>query len=272
MPMNLMWARKNGGARSRTPAARMNTPEVTQKLAADNIALVHHIARQFRSSTVSHEDMVGDGMVGLVEGARRFDESQGTKAATYLGYWIRARIFGALQKDAGVTTNAERQVFFRLRRAIRELESAGREPSPERIADHLGADLAAVTRLYQRMLRPDVRLDAPTASRGERDNAATVAETAADDAMRVSASAEDDYGAAQAASVSRAAIEAALARMPERDAIIIRLRFLSEHKATLQSVADLYGISRERARQLELRGLKRLRQLLIIGGVTGCPR
>jgi RNA polymerase sigma-32 factor len=271
--MNLMWARKCGGARSRTPAARLNTPEVTQKLAADNIALVHHIARQFHSSTVSHEDMVGDGMVGLVEGARRFDESQGTKAATYLGYWIRARIFGALQKDAGVTTNAERQVFFRLRRAMRELESAGREPSPERIADHLGADLAAVTRLYQRILLPDVRLDAPTASSRERgQNTATIAETAADDAMRVSASAEDDYGAAQAASIGRAAIEAALARMPKRDAIIIRLRFLSENKATLQSVADLYGLSRERVRQLELRGLKRLRQLLVIGGVTGCPR
>jgi RNA polymerase primary sigma factor len=232
---------------------------VVNRIASENIALVHHIARQFRSRTIEHEDLVGEGMLGLIEGAQRFDASKGSKVGTYLGFWIRARIFRAMQADAGATNEHERKVVFNIYKAVRKLEGAGLEASPENIAGQIGVAVEWVTKIFRRN-QAEVRLDANIRQDGR---SRTFAEVLGDPAMCTPASAEDDCLEAQAAAFDRESIERALGMMREREATILRLRFLSSEEGMhLQEIGDMWGISRERIRQLEKRALKRMRVLL----------
>jgi RNA polymerase sigma factor (sigma-70 family) len=126
--LDLSQARTRGGTRPRIDPSKFNPPDVVNRIASENIALVHHIARQFRSRTIEHEDLVGEGMLGLIEGAQRFDASKGSKVGTYLGFWIRARIFRAMQADAGATNEHERKVVFNITRPCASSKALGWRP------------------------------------------------------------------------------------------------------------------------------------------------
>lgn len=245
--------RENGDARA------------AHRLVESNLRFVVKIALEFRAYPVRRADLVQEGNLGLMHAVQKFDPAHGNRLITYAVHWIRAYMRAHVMRSWSMVTigrsRAERQLFFALRRAQahvaqRAPEMAGDGSSTaaaDRVAAHLGVDVQDVLDMQSRLSGHDASLDAPLG-----DDGPTLLEIRAGDGDPADATlARNELRAALGASVEEA-LEALDAR--ERD--VVRRRLLAEEDAdadTLVSIADDHGVSRERMRQLELRGLEKLR-------------
>ena len=233
--------------------------EAARRLVTANLRLVVKIAHEYRRAYRNVLDLVQEGNIGLMHAVKKFDPYRGVKLSSYAAWWIRAYILKFVLNNWRLvkigTTQTQRKLFFNLRKEIARLEQLGiTNPGPKLIAEGLDVPEHEVRSMQTRLAGGDVSLDAPV-----KDESA---------ASRIDFVSATEYGPDEAiadrefSTRVRAETEAFAATLTGRDREIFDLRTLAEEPLTLQQIGDRYGITRERARQLERRLMNRLRDHL----------
>jgi RNA polymerase primary sigma factor len=228
-------------------------PEAMQELVKRNLRFVISVAKKYQNRGLALTDLIGEGNIGLLTAARKFDPDQGVKFISYAVWWIRQAILASLARQ-GRTVRVPLNRTADLSRIIRTSEALRqelrREPTPEEVAKAVGLSLEVVTSLAS-LNYADVRLDAPLDLDGDRS---MIDRFVADDQADAEEQAMDKFLAEE--------IEHALSTLPPRDAKVLRLYFGLDggHEHTLEEIGAMLGVTRERVRQLRDRALKRLRE------------
>ena len=224
-----------------------------EKLARHNVRFVVSVAKKFQNRGVPLVDLIGEGNLGLMTAARKFDPDRGVKFISYAVWWIRQAILAALARH-GRTVRVPLNRTADLSRIIRTAETLRqelrREPTPEEIAGSTGLALDVVQALAA-LNTAEVRLDAPLDPEGDRS--------------LIDRFIADEQGDAEEQAMDRflsEEIESALRTLPPRDAKVLRLYFglAGGREHTLEEIGGMLGVTRERVRQLRDRALKRLRE------------
>ena len=232
--------------------------ESAHKLICANLRFVVKIANEYRGYGIKMADLVQEGNIGLMMAVKKFDPERGLRLITYAVWWIRAYIHNYIIKSWSLvkigTTQAQKKLFFKLnqtRAALHKL--AGREKTRE-IARELDVRDADVEEMALRMSARDTSLDLELV---EGDDY-TLMDSLADER----ASQEELLMQKEEQSQLLSQTQRALASLNEREKRIIEARILTDSPKTLQDLADEYGISRERVRQLEKNALNKIKPLL----------
>jgi len=226
--------------------------DAMQELIRANLRFVISVAKKYQNRGMALSDLIGEGNVGLLTAARKFDPDQGVKFISYAVWWIRQAILAALARQ-GRTVRVPLNRTADLSRIVRSAETLRKElerqPSPEEIAHATGLTVEVVQSLAT-LNSADVRLDAPVEGEGER---ALSDRFVADEATAPETLVMDQLLTEE--------IDRALKALPPRDAKVLRLYFgLNDGREhTLEEIGGLLGVTRERVRQLRDRALKRLR-------------
>jgi RNA polymerase primary sigma factor len=198
-------------------------------------------------------DLIGEGNVGLMTAARKFDPDQGVKFISYAVWWIRQAILAALARQ-GRTVRVPLNRTADLSRIVRTAETLRqelrREPTPEELSAATNLSLDVVQSLAA-LNTSEVRLDAPLDTEGDRS--------------LIDRFIVDDQNVAESQAIDRflsVEVEQALRTLPPRDAKVLRLYFGLDggREHTLEEIGGMLGVTRERVRQLRDRALKRLRE------------
>jgi RNA polymerase sigma-32 factor len=230
-------------------------------LIESNLRLVVKIAYEYRRAHRNLLDLVQEGNIGLMQAVRKYDPYRGVKLSTYAAWWIRAYILKFILNNWRMvkigTTQAQRKLFFNLRKEKERLEQLGFQPDTKQLAESLDVRERDVIEMEKRLAAPDASLDAPLG--GDDDSAPR---TRMD--MLESKTGRPDVNAEQNQfqEMLRQKLEAFATTVEGREETIFRERWLTEDPITLQEIGDRYGISRERARQIEKRLMNRLRGFL----------
>ena len=235
--------------------------DAARKLVTSNLRLVVKIAHEYRRAYQNLLDLVQEGNVGLVKAVQKFDPYRGVKLSTYSGWWIRAYILKYILNNWRLvkigTTQNQRKLFFNLRKQRAALEAAGIEPSAENIAKGLDVPEHEVVEMERRMAAPDMSLDTPLSGE-DGDGSRTRLDMIEDDFSDP----EDNVDAAEFKSLMQSKLVEFGADLEGRELEIFTDRLMSEEPVTLQDLGDRWGVSRERARQVEKRMILRLREYL----------
>lgn len=218
------------------------------KLVVSNLRLVVIIAREYQKNFQNILDLVQEGNIGLLEAVNQFDPFRGIRFPSYAAYWVRAYILRYLINNIRLvkvgTTQAQRKLFFNLQKEKDKLESEGFSPEAKLLASRLGVKESEVIEMEQRLALPDLSVDAPVrAGEDQSDYHGIISDNAP--------SLESQVADSQFAATLRAAVEEFKKTLPERDRVIIDKRLFTEDPITLQEIADEFGLSRERIRQVE---------------------
>jgi RNA polymerase primary sigma factor len=232
---------------------RLGDPEAMQELVKRNLRFVISVAKKYQNRGLPLTDLIGEGNVGLLTAARKFDPDQGVKFISYAVWWIRQAILASLARQ-GRTVRVPLNRTADLSRIVRTAETLRqelrREPTPEEIAKSTGLSVEVVQSLAA-LNTADVRLDAPLDPEGDRS---LIERFIADDQSDAEEQAMDRFLTDE--------IENALNTLPARDAKVLRLYFGLDggREHTLEEIGGMLGVTRERVRQLRDRALKRLRE------------
>jgi len=232
---------------------RAGDQEAMQELVKRNLRFVISVAKKYQNRGLPLTDLIGEGNVGLLTAARKFDPDQGVKFISYAVWWIRQAILAALARQ-GRTVRVPLNRTADLSRIVRTAEylrqTLRREPTPEEIADATKLSLEVVQSLAA-LNTGDVRLDAPLDPDGDR---ALIERFIAEDLPDTEEKAMDRFLSDE--------IETALNSLQKRDAKVLRLYFGLDggREHTLEEIGGMLGVTRERVRQLRDRALKRLRE------------
>ena len=232
---------------------RAGDQDALQELVKRNLRFVISVAKKYQNRGLPLIDLIGEGNVGLLTAARKFDPDQGVKFISYAVWWIRQAILAALARH-GRTVRVPLNRTADLSRIIRTAEALRqelrREPTPEEIAHAVGLALDVVQSLAA-LNTTDVRLDAPLDPEGDRS---LIERFIVDEQANAEEQAMDQFLSEE--------IERALRTLPPRDAKVLRLYFGLDggREHTLEEIGGMLGVTRERVRQLRDRALKRLRE------------
>lgn len=243
------------------------------RMAAQELALAHlrfvvKIARSYLGYGLPLADLVQEGNIGLLKAVSRFSPEGGARLASFAAYWIRAEIHEFVLRNWRIvkvaTTKAQRKLFFRLRSLIAP-ETGGRglsQGEAEEIAAKLKVSVAEVHEMRQRLNAHDVSVDAPVGEDGKGSYADLYlpAPRDSDPESALERESQDEF--------VKEAIRRGMATLPARSRDIVQARWGSESKSTLGELAEKYGVSVERIRQIEKKALLRLRSEL--GGLSAC--
>ena len=238
--------------------------QAAYRLVTSNLRLVVKIAHEYRRAAFSLLDLVQEGNVGLLQAVQKYDPYRGVKLSSYAAWWIRAYILRFLMDNWRMvklgTTQAQRKLFFNLRKEQEKLLSQGFEAQPKLLAERLNVSEQDVREMDQRLGNDEFSLDTPLAGQDESrqthmDRLAQPGlppdEQLADDELRrIFKQKLHEFGALLTGEKDRFLFDKRIA--PQGDG----------EPMTLQEVGDEFGFSRERARQLEARLLERLREYL----------
>ena len=232
---------------------RAGDQDALQELVQRNLRFVISVAKKYQNRGMALIDLIGEGNVGLLTAARKFDPDQGVKFISYAVWWIRQAILSSLAKQ-GRTVRVPLNRTSDLSRIIKGSEilrqKLRREPMPEELAQLTGLTVDVVQALSA-LNSGDIRLDAPLDPDSDRS---LIERFVAEEGTNP----EDEY---MNRFVSEE-IERALLTLPARDAKVLRLYFGLDggREHTLEEIGSMLGVTRERVRQLRDRALKRLRE------------
>jgi RNA polymerase sigma-32 factor len=230
-----------------------------RKLVEANLRLVVKIAYEYRRAHKNLLDLVQEGNIGLMQAVRKFDPYRGVKLSSYAAFWIRAYILKFILNNWRLvkigTTQAQRKLFFNLRKEREKLEQLGFQPTAALLAEKLDVSEQEVIEMERRLAAPEASLDAPV---GNDDDGTRSRLDYLPGTDRPDVSVERS----EFSELLRGKLEIFAKGLEGREQAIFRERWLTEDPLTLQELGDRYGVSRERARQLEKRLLGRLRKYL----------
>ena len=231
-------------------------------LVTAHLRFVVRIARGYEGYGLAQADLIQEGNVGLMKAVKRFDPGVGVRLVSFAVHWIRAEIHEFILRNWRIvkvaTTKAQRKLFFNLRSSRKRLGWMSRA-EVETIAADLGVEPKVVLEMEQRLSAHDASFDPLVEHDAEYDRPAPSGYLQ-DLRFEPAAQAEEDDWEAH----SGAMLADALKALDERSRSIVVRRWLTERKVTLQELADEYGVSAERIRQVEKNALKKLRKLIDI--------
>jgi RNA polymerase sigma-32 factor len=234
--------------------------QAARELVLSHLRFVVHIARGYSGYGLPMGDLIQEGNVGLMKAVKRFDPAVNVRLVSFAVHWIRAEIHEYVLRNWRLvkvaTTKAQRKLFFNLRRLKKNLSWLSAEETLA-VARDLGVSALEVTEMEKRLAARDLSFDpAPEADEEELYSpAAYLPAPDADPAEQV----ED----AESADDSSQRLRGALSRLDARSRDIVQRRWMSEDKSTLHELADKYGVSAERIRQIESSALGKLRGLMV---------
>jgi len=231
-----------------------------RKLVEANLRLVVKIAYEYRRAHKNLLDLVQEGNIGLMQAVRKYDPYRGVKLSSYAAFWIRAYILKFILNNWRLvkigTTQAQRKLFFNLRKERERLEQLGFQATTKLLAENLQVTEKEVTEMEKRLAAPEASLDAPMP--GDDDGGRTRLDFVPSEDIRPDHAVE----ASEFSELFKAKLATFEATLEGREQTIFHDRWRIDPPKTLQEIGDHYGISRERARQLEKRVLDRLRKYL----------
>ena len=233
--------------------------DAARTLVMSHLRFVLHIARGYSGYGLPLGDLVQEGNVGLMKAVKRFEPDMGVRLVSFAVHWIRAEIHDYVLRNWRLvriaTTKAQRKLFFNLRRMKKNLAWLSLDET-QAVAKDLGVSIAEVTEMEKRLSARDLSFDPTPDSDDDSSYGPSLYLPApdADPAMQV----EDTEWDADV----RARLAGAVERLDARSQDIVRRRWIADDKATLHELADEYGVSAERVRQIEAAALKRLKSLM----------
>jgi len=219
-----------------------------RKLVMSHLRFVVHVARGYSGYGLQLADLIQEGNIGLMKAVKRFDPNQGVRLVSFAVHWIRAEMHEFILRNWRIvkvaTTKAQRKLFFNLRKSKKRLGWMNAE-EVRVVAKDLGVPEATVREMESRLSGRDIGFEAPADADEDAKPApeAFLIDEGADPYENV---ADADQSDNQLETLS-----AALRKLDQRSRDIIQRRWLNEEKATLQDLADEYGVSAERIRQVE---------------------
>jgi RNA polymerase sigma-32 factor len=239
--------------------------DAAYRLVTSNLRLVVKIAHEYRRSAFSLLDLIQEGNLGLMQAVKKYDPLRGVKLSSYAAWWIRAYIIRFIMENWRMvklgTTQAQRKLFFNLAKEREKLLARGIDPTPRLLAKNLRVEEHEVEEMTARMAGEDLSLDAPLGNEGD--------ETRPSRMDRLEAITQDPGEAMGNEELKRIFRDklGAFARTirDEKERYIFEHRLLppeGTEPLTLQQVGDKFRLTRERARQIEAKLTKRLREYL----------
>lgn len=232
--------------------------EVAKKLVLANLRLVVKIALEYKNASKNIMDLIQEGNIGLMKAVSKYDPSKGAKLSYYASWWIRSYILKFILDNFRLvkigTTQEQKKLFYNLMREKQRLMSMGITPDVKLLSDNLGVSEKAVIEMDQRLSSSgqEMSLDRPLDEDGGRQ---TLLDVIADDETSL----EDKLGEIQNLEILKENLQSFVKGLKPRDQEIFKKRLLSEIPESLQSIADQYGVSRERIRQVEERLIEQLK-------------
>ena len=235
-----------------------------EKLVASHLRMVVSVAYDFKNYGIPVGDLIASGNMGLMQALQKFDPEKGFRFSTYAMFWVRAEIYETILNNWSIvkigTSANQKRVFFNLARAKRALGIMDNNLSDEQtqqIAEYLDVPENDVKRMATRVGARDVSLNSP-AHVGD-EGSTDILSNLADNRATIEDSLERLEFRRRGYELLRKHMDA----LPERDREILRARRLSDPVATLESLSQKYGISRERVRQIEERAYNKLRDAIL---------
>ena len=238
---------------------RDNDLDAAKRLVLSHLRFVVHVARGYQGYGLPLGDLVQEGNIGLMKAVKRFDPTLGVRLVSFAVHWIRAEMHEFILRNWRIvkvaTTKAQRKLFFNLRKSKKRLGWLSHDEA-QTVAKELGVPLATVLEMESRLSGRDVGFDAPSDNDDEAPPA-PVAYLVDHRADPYESLANDDQEENQLE-----ALREGMSRLDPRSRDIITRRWLKDgEKATLQELADEYGVSAERIRQVEANAMKKMRGL-----------
>ena len=237
-----------------------NDIAAAQELILSHLRFVVHVARGYNGYGLQLGDLIQEGNIGLMKAVKRFDPDMGVRLVSFAVHWIRAEMHEFILKNWRIvkvaTTKAQRKLFFNLRKSKTRLGWLNAE-EVRLVAKDLNVSEREVMEMESRLSGRDIGFDAPDDADDDHAPPAPVSYLVAHDADPAAA-----YESADSEADQLEVLREGMARLDARSRDIIRRRWLdADSKVTLQELADEYGVSAERIRQVEANALKKMKAL-----------
>ncbi len=234
-------------------------PDAAYRLVSSNLRLVVKVAMDFQKYWMQNfMDLIQEGNVGLVQATKKFDPYRGVKFSYYAAYWIRAYILKFIMDNWRLvkigTTQAQRKLFFGLNKERKLLEAQGFKPEVKLLAERLNVKESEVIEMGQRMDNWDVSLEAPVRSDSEDEQKNFLPDTGPE--------VEEIVANQELGERLSEIIDSLEGSLNDKEKVILCRRLLSDDPLSLQTIAEQFGISRERVRQIEANLLKKIKKHL----------
>ena len=234
--------------------------EAARRLVLAHLRFVVHVAKGYAGYGLALGDLVQEGNIGLMKAVKRFDPDREVRLVSFAVHWIRAEMHEFILRNWRIvkvaTTKAQRKLFFNLRKSKKRLGWLNME-EVNTVAENLGVKPEVVLEMESRLSGQDIGFDLTSADDDDKPTVAPAAylvTSVKDPAAELEASDLESY--------NNSLLYQGLGQLDERSQDIIRSRWLSESKMTLQALADRYGISAERIRQLEVNAMNKMKASL----------
>ncbi len=232
--------------------------DAAQQMVTSHLRLVAKIAMGYRGYGLPLTDLIAEGNVGMMQAVKRFDPGRGFRLSTYAMWWIRAAIQEYILHSWSLvkigTTAAQKKLFFNLRKIKSQLKAIDdgdlKDSTVKTIAGKLNVSETEVVNMNRRMAGPDHSLNAPVRDDTDGEWQDWLVDEHPDQ--------ETTVGDAEELSLRRDMLEDAMSGLNEREQHILRERRLQDQPTTLEDLSKVYGISRERVRQIEVKAFEKL--------------
>ncbi len=237
--------------------------EAAEQMVTSHLRLVAKIAMGYRGYGLPIAEVISEGNVGLMQSVKKFDPEKGFRLATYAMWWIRASIQEYILRSWSLvklgTTAAQKKLFFNLRRIKGEINAIEQgDLSPEQvteIADRLNVTEKDVISMNGRMSGSDASLNVPMGTDGDMEWQDWLADEEPNQATQFADTQEYD--------ARMQLLSQAMESLNEREQHILTERRLSDEPKTLEDLSDIYKVSRERIRQIEVRAFEKLQKAMM---------
>ena len=231
--------------------------DAARQLVLAHLRFVVHMSKTYSGYGLSQADLIQEGNVGLMKAVKRFNPEVGVRLVSFAVHWIKAEMHEYILRNWRIvkiaTTKAQRKLFFNLRSSKKRLGWLNNEEA-EAMAQDLGVDAKVVRQMEGRMASYDTAFDADSDSDDEAAYKAP-AYYLEDQASDLATKVEDD----EWEEVTNNSLHSAMSDLDDRSKDILNSRWLGDKKATLHELADRYGVSAERIRQLEKNAMNKIK-------------
>ena len=231
--------------------------DAARQLVMAHLRFVVHMAKTYSGYGLSQADLIQEGNVGLMKAVKRFNPEVGVRLVSFAVHWIKAEMHEYILRNWRIakiaTTKAQRKLFFNLRSSKKRLGWLNNEEA-EAVAQDLGVDAKVVRQMEGRMSAYDTSFDAEPDSDEDavyRAPAYYLQDQSSDLALNVEEAEWEE--------VTNASLQLAMDELDDRSQDILKSRWLSDEKSTLHNLADKYGVSAERIRQLEKNAMNKIK-------------
>ena len=232
--------------------------EAARQLVMAHLRFVVHIARGYSGYGLPQADLIQEGNVGLMKAVRKFNPEVGVRLISFAVHWIKSEIHEYVLRNWKIvkvaTTKAQRKLFFNLRNKKKDITWLS-EDDVKMISSELGVKEDTVREMEQRMSSHDVSFDPYSADDGEEGTTYSPADYLTnEDSDPMEIVEREDFARDQINQLQNA-----ISDLDERSQLILKERWLTDDKPTLHELADKYGISAERIRQIEKKAMEKIR-------------